>query len=100
MALLGSDFLSAVPADTDQASLAATQIRDVKSRLKGWASVCFNLDTGAPSANIFNDSALSLTGVSANTYNNVTVTTSGRVTAGSNATYPSSVTSPNASITA
>lgn len=46
MALLGSDFVSSSPADTDSVSNGAAAIRDIKTRLKAFCSVLFDLETG------------------------------------------------------
>lgn len=47
MALLGSDFDPAVPADSAPVGQGAAQIRDVKTRLKAFVAVSFNPGTGA-----------------------------------------------------
>ena len=46
MALLGSDFDPAAPADTDVVANGAAEIRDIKTRLKAFAEVSFDLETG------------------------------------------------------
>lgn len=46
MALIGTLFDAAVPADNTAAKLGASWLRDIKTRLKAWATICFDLDTG------------------------------------------------------
>lgn len=46
MALFGTGFDPAAPADNDPVSGGASSIRDIKSKLKEFLAVCFNLDTG------------------------------------------------------
>lgn len=52
MALLGADFDSAVPADGESLNLGSSRIRDIKARLKSWAAVLFNLETGNLNDNV------------------------------------------------
>ncbi len=47
MALFGSGFDVNTPQDTDAVALGAAEIRDLKTRLKTFFAVMFNLDTGA-----------------------------------------------------
>lgn len=99
MAFLGSDFNPSVPADTDEATLVASLIRDVKSRLKGFAAVLFNLETGTLNNGVITDLALSTTGVTPGTFSSLTVNSTGRITAATNGGFVGSSTSPNGSIT-
>lgn len=46
MALFGTDFDPANPADNDSVSGGAGTIRDIKSKLKEFLAVCFDLETG------------------------------------------------------
>lgn len=46
MPLLGSDFDSSAPADTSAAAQIGTVVRDVKTRIKAWATLIADLDTG------------------------------------------------------
>lgn len=46
MPLLGTGFNESQPAESDLVKKGAAQLRDIKSRLKAFATVLFNLDTG------------------------------------------------------
>lgn len=85
MSLLGAGFDPTQPLNTLANQINVT-IRDVKQRLKDFASVSFDLDTGALKPGIVASSALVDTGVTAGTYKSVTVNAKGQVTAGTNPT--------------
>jgi hypothetical protein len=46
MPLLGTGFNESQPAESDLVKKGAAQLRDIKARLKAFATVLFNLDTG------------------------------------------------------
>lgn len=84
MALLGSDFDAAVPADAEARSTGASRIRDIKTRLKAWATVMFDLDTGNLKSGVVTGAMLENSGATAGTYIRVTIDAKGRATNGSN----------------
>lgn len=81
MALLGSDFDPTFPPDSEARNNGASRIRDVKTRLKAFASVLFNPETGNFMPGVIPPSALTPTNA-AGTYTKVTVDPQGRITSG------------------
>lgn len=82
--LFGDDFDSTQPADNSLVKLGASWIRDLKGRLKRFAQIMFNLETGDFRDNVVRSDSLTDSGVAAGTYNRVTVNSKGLVTAAEN----------------
>lgn len=80
----GEDFDAAQPANTDMVKLGAHWIRDIKARLKNFLSAMFDLETGDFRDSVIRTESLVNSGVTANTYNKVTVNSKGIVVAGDN----------------
>lgn len=78
--LLGGDFDPTQPADDSMVRLGASWIRDLKSRVKRFASVLFNLETGDLKDNVVRSDSLTDSGVTPGTYTRVTVNEKGLVT--------------------
>jgi hypothetical protein len=79
---LGDDFNPADPADSSLVKLGAQWIRDIKWRLKQFASVLFNLETGDFKDNVVRSASLIDSGVTPGTYNRVRVSSKGLVEEG------------------
>lgn len=82
--LFGPDFDPTVPADTEDVSLGASRIRDIKTRIIAFFTPLFNLDTGAWLDDSVPPNALQdVVGLAPGTYtlSNLTVDSKGRVTA-------------------
>ena len=81
----GSDFDAAEPADDSPVKYGASWIRDIKSRIKSFLPVLFNLETGDFKDNVIrSDSLKDLSPSPAGTWREVTVNEKGLVTSGSN----------------
>lgn len=79
----GDDFDVTQPEDASPVKYGASWLRDIKTRLKRFMSVMFNLETGAMKNDVVTSDMLTdLT--TAGTYTEVTVNSKGLVTAGSN----------------
>lgn len=82
---LGADFNASQPSDDDLVKKGAQWFRDTKQRLKSWAGVRFNLETGDFLDNVIEASKLKTLNPSpVGTWRSVTVTDKGLVTAGTN----------------
>lgn len=82
---LGSDFNAAQPSDGALVRNGASDIRNVKQRLKTFLTVLFNLENGQLKDNIVESGKLkTLTPDPQGTYREVTVNEKGQVTGGSN----------------
>jgi len=81
---LGDDFDVTQPSNSSLVKQGALWIRDIKSRVKAFGSVMFDLETGNFKDNVVSSGALQNSGVVAGTYTEVTVNAKGLVTLGAN----------------
>lgn len=89
----GADFNSAQPSDSDLVKKGAQWIRDIKTRIKAFNAVCFNLETGQLLNNIVASASLKdLNPDPTGTWDEVDVNSKGQVTAGRNPTRSISAT--------
>lgn len=87
MALLGAGFDDSQPAgSTTPANQIDESVRDIKTRLKGWATVLHDLETGQFKDNIIASAKLMDTGVTPGDYTKFTVNAKGQITAASSPT--------------
>jgi hypothetical protein len=86
---LGADFNANTPSDDDAVKWGAQAIRDIKARLKAWASQIFDLDSGQLKDNVVGSSKLAnLQPSPAGTWDSVTVNEKGQVTGGAAGSIP------------
>ncbi len=83
---LGSDFDPAQPPDSGPRRDGAFWLRDIRTRLKAFFNILFDLETGQLKTGAVIAAALANTGVAPGTYKSVTVDAQGRVTAATNPT--------------
>ena len=81
---LGDDFDVTQPSNSSLVKQGALWIRGIKSAVKSFASVMFDLETGNFKDNVISSGALQNSGVVAGTYTEVTVNEKGLVTLGAN----------------
>lgn len=82
--LFGSDFDPTVPADTEDVSQGAARIRDIKTRIKSFFEIFYNLDTAAWNDDSITSNALEdVVGLGPGTYTfpTVQVDSKGRIVA-------------------
>lgn len=85
MAYLGSGFSSSEPADSSPVRRGAWWIRDIKSRLQGFLTKLFDLDSGDFKDGVIRTASLQdMASLTPGTYNKVRVNSKGLVTAGEN----------------
>jgi hypothetical protein len=90
MALLGTGFNPSDPTDDDLVKYGASWMRDIKNRLKAWAGVLFETDTGRLKDNVIGSSKLkSLSPDPSGSFNWGSVNTKGQVTIGNDVELPS-----------
>lgn len=85
MSYLGDDFNKDEPAESSQVNQGARWIRDIKSRLKGFAGRLFNLETGEYRDNVIaSESLVDMDGilVHGQVFSQVSVNSKGLVTSG------------------
>lgn len=85
----GTDFNAAQPSDADLVKKGAQWIRDIKTRIKSFMAVCFNLETGQLKENVVAYTSLKTLNPSpAGQYRLVQVNEKGLVVQGSNPADP------------
>ena len=85
MPLLGTGFNESQPADSDLARRGAAEFRDLKSRIKAFANVLFNRDTGDLKDNVVRSESLKdLNPDPSGQYTRVTINKKGQVLSGDN----------------
>ena len=83
--MFGADFNASQPSDSDLVKRGASVFRDIKTRLKAFLGVCFNLETGQAKPSVFPYTVLKdLNPTPEGTWNEVDVNSKGLVTAGRN----------------
>ena len=81
--MFGADFQSSQPSDSDLVKRGAAVFRDIKTRIKAFMGVCFNLETGQPKEKVFPQTSIKdKTPDPSGTWNEVDVDQKGFVTAG------------------